>query len=94
MDLHGANLRAHTPRPQQAAVASMREQLDKVAHMSVLITPCGGVSMILPFLPDAHAAAVTPLPCLLPIHSKRLAVINATNILFGPWREFLQRLPK
>eukprot|EP00667_Euglena_gracilis_P011443 EG_transcript_11685 len=32
------------------------QQLQKLGHTSVLITPCGGVSMILPFLPDgAHA---------------------------------------
>lgn len=35
---------------------SMAHQMEKVAHASVLITPCGGVSMIIPFLPDgAHA---------------------------------------
>jgi len=35
---------------------SLARQLDKVGHASLLITPCGGVSMILPFLPDgAHA---------------------------------------
>lgn len=55
-----AYLAARLPHAKIATVEwhnfSIEKQLDLLAHTSILITPCGGVSMVIPFLPEgAHA---------------------------------------